>query len=111
MNRDYKLFIDDIRKSVLLIEKYTKNVSDKEFFENTMIQDAVIRRFEIIGEATKNIPKSLKEKNPHVPWFDMAQFRNLITHFYYEMSLKRVLNAVKIKIPTVKEGMGKIKLV
>jgi uncharacterized protein with HEPN domain len=111
MKRHYKLFLDDIRKFILDIESYMKGVSQNEFMNNQFIQDAVIRKIEIIGEATKNIPKSLKEKNPHIPWEDMGRFRNFITHSYYEMSIKRVWNIVKIDLPLIKEGMRNVKLV
>jgi hypothetical protein len=57
------------KKLTLGLLKYTKNINEKEFFENTLIQDAVIRRFEIIGEAVKNIPMSLKEKNKSITYF------------------------------------------
>ena len=65
MKRDYKLYINDIRESIIQIEKYLKNISEEEFKRNNFIQDAVIRRLEIIGEASKSIPRSLKEKNKH----------------------------------------------
>ena len=62
MKRDYKLFIDDIRESISLIEDYIKNISEEEFKKDKKLQDAIIRRLEIMGEASKNIPSSLKEK-------------------------------------------------
>lgn len=82
MKRDYKLFLNDIDECIL-----------------------------VIGESAKNIPMSLKEKNKNVPWSEMSQFRNFIIHSYYEMSLKRIWNFIKRKIPEIKEGMKKIVLV
>ena len=111
MKRDYKLFIDDIRNSIIDIEEYMKGVSKEDFKKDKMLQDAVIRRFEIIGEATRNIPRSLKEQNKHVPWFGMVQFRELIAHGYFEVSLNRVWSAIKEEIPEMKEKMSRIKLV
>jgi len=74
MKRDYKLYINDIRECIVQIEEYLKNVSEEEFKKNKLIQDAVIRRLEIIGEASKNIPRSLKEKNKQVPWLGYDSF-------------------------------------
>ena len=108
MNRDYKLFLNDIRECISAIEEYTNKLSENEFLTDRKVQDAVIRRLEILGEATKNIPMSLKEKNKQVPWFKISEFRNLITHFYYEMSLKRIWKAVQEDIPIIKDGMRKI---
>ncbi len=62
-----------------------KDISEEEFKKDKKLQDAVIRRLEVIGEAVRNIPRALKEKNKHVPWFDMAQFRDFIVHSYFEV--------------------------
>lgn len=111
MKRDYKLFIDDIRESTRLIEEYTKNLSESDFKKDTKVQDAVIRRLEIMGEAVKNIPISLKEKNKHVLWFEISNFRNLVIHSYYEVYQNRIWETIKEKIPTIKESMKRIALV
>jgi uncharacterized protein with HEPN domain len=71
--------------------------------ESKMLQDAVIRRFEIMGEATKHIPLSLKEKNKQVPWNSIAQFRDLIAHAYYEFSLNGIWKSYKEDIPLIKK--------
>ena len=71
MKRDYKLYLNDIRDSITQIEEYMLSVSEENFKKNKLLQDGVIRRFEIIGEASRNIPRALKEKNKQVPWFDI----------------------------------------
>jgi len=68
-------------------------------------------RFEIIGEASKNIPVSLKQKNKQVPWADMAQFRNLITHSYFNTSIQRIWIAATKDLGVIKESMKRIMLV
>ena len=60
--RDYILFLEDILDAPEKIENYTKNLSFVEFTDNSMAVDAVIRNFEVIGEATKNVPEEIKEK-------------------------------------------------
>ena len=111
MKRDYKLYINDIRESIIQIEKYLKNVSEEEFKRNKQIQDAVTRRLEIIGEASKNIPRTLKEKNKQVPWLAMAHFRELIVHSYFSTSIQRIWIASTKELKIIKEGMRRIKLV
>ena len=60
MPRDYKVYLNDILKSIEKIESYTRNVSYNEFIENTLVADAVIRNLEIIGEAVKKLPAEEK---------------------------------------------------
>jgi len=111
MKRDYKLYLNDIKDCIKQIEEYLKNISEEEFKRNKMLQDAVIRRFEIIGEASRNIPRALKEKNKQVPWFDMSQFRDLVAHGYFEVSVNRVWKVFKDDLPIIKKAMEKIDLV
>jgi len=111
MNRNYKLFLKDINDSILYIENYLRGISKEVFKEDVGIQDKVIRRAEIIGEATKNLPKSLKEKNPSIPWKTMKDLREVIVHYYYEMSLDSVWIFCKEELPLIKEKLKKIKLV
>lgn len=111
MKRDYKLYLSDINEAVSQIEMYVKNISENEFNKNKMLQDAVLRRLEIIGEAVRNIPRALKEKNKHVPWFDMSQFRDLIAHGYFEVSLKTIWNAATKNLKIIKEAINKISLI
>lgn len=111
MKRDYKLFINDIRECIQQIEEYLENISEEQFMKRKLLQDAVIRRFEIMGEAIKHIPRALKEKNEHVPWNSISQFRDLIAHSYYEFSLNRIWKSYKEDLPKIKENLKKIKLV
>ncbi|MEK6913242.1 MAG: DUF86 domain-containing protein [Nanoarchaeota archaeon] len=111
MKRDYKLYINDIRESIKQIEEYMHGISEREFMKDKKLQDAVIRRIEIIGEASRNIPRALKQKNKHVPWFEMSQFRDFIVHSYFDASLQRIWRASTENIKKIKEAMKKIALV
>ena len=111
MKRDYKLYLNDIKESIAQIEEYIKGVSEENFKKDKKLQDATIRRLEIIGEASRNIPRALKEKNKNVPWFEMSQFRDLISHSYFEISLNRIWSTIKERISSIKEKMRSIKLI
>jgi|SRR3989344_5717852 len=110
MSRNYKLFIEDIAESIRLIEGYIKNISEEQFKKDVKIQDAVIRRMEIIGEASKKIPKSVREINPNINWKELSQFRNFMVHSYFEASLTRIWGILANRIPNIKENINKIKL-
>ena len=111
MKRDYKLYLNDIKESIQQIEGYLQNISEEAFSKNKLVQDAVIRRLEIIGEASRNIPRALKEKNKHVPWFQMSQFRDFIVHSYFDASLRRIWIDATKEIKVVKESLKNISLV
>ncbi|MEK6824990.1 MAG: DUF86 domain-containing protein [Nanoarchaeota archaeon] len=111
MKRDYKLYLNDIKESILQIEEYMHNVSEEDFKKDRKLQDAVIRRLEIMGEASRNIPRALKEKNKHVSWFDISQFRDFIAHSYFNISLATIWKTVKDKLPDIKQSLRNIKLV
>jgi uncharacterized protein with HEPN domain len=111
MKRDYKLYLNDIKESITKIEEYMRNVSEEDFKKDAKLQDAVIRRLEIMGEASRNIPRALKEKNKQVPWFDMSQFRDFITHSYFNIGNLTIWRTIKEKLPKIKESLQNIKLV
>ena len=111
MKRDYKLYLNDIKESISLIEEYLGNISEGEFKKDKKLQDAIIRRLEIIGEASRNIPLPLKRKNKDIPWFEMSQFRDFIVHSYFEASLYRVWNTSTKNIKKIKEALKNLTLV
>ena len=76
MTRDPRVYIDDILESMDRIEEYTDAIDEREFLENVQVQDAVIRRLEIIGEAVKSIPESVRQTHPEIPWRSMAGLRD-----------------------------------
>lgn len=82
-NRDYKLYVDDIILSMNRIEEYIADYDFIHFKRDYKTVDAVIRNFEIIGEASKNIPEEIKENYPNVPWQEMYCLRNKIAHEYH----------------------------
>ncbi len=108
MKKDPKIFLEHIKESILLIEKYTKDVSQSEFIKNRPLQDAVIRRFEIIGEAVKNLPTPFRSKHPEIPWKQIAGMRDILIHQYFDVDLNLAWQVVKHELPSIKQRLIKL---
>jgi uncharacterized protein with HEPN domain len=106
--RDTRVFLEDILESIEKIEEYTTDVNEEEFYENTFVQDAVIRRLEVIGEAVKNIPDDFRVKYPDIPWRQIAGMRDVLIHAYFGVNLRRVWKVIKEDIPELKLKILKI---
>ena len=100
MQRDISYFSDILDSSKLAVG-YLANISYNEFKKNTAIQDAVIRRIEIIGEAANRISNTSRKRYDHLPWTEMKGMRNLLIHEYDEIDLKEVWNTVKNDLPSL----------
>jgi uncharacterized protein with HEPN domain len=81
--RTYLHFLEDIELSMLRIQEYLEDMDFISFRKDYKTVDAVVRNFEIIGEATKNLPVDFKEKYPQLPWDEMYRMRNKISHEYF----------------------------
>jgi len=108
MTRNYKIYLKDILKSMESIEKFVENMIFEEFRGDDKTTSAVIRKFEIIGEATKKIPQEIRKKYPKIPWKEMAGMRDRLIHFYFGIDYKLVWETIKKKIPEVKQQIEKI---
>ena len=101
--RDHLLFLEDILEAIAKIERYTQGLSFETFRENDMAVDAVIRNFEVIGEAVRHIPDNIKERYPDVEWKEAAGFRNILIHDYFGIDVEAVWDTMKNNIPTFKK--------
>jgi uncharacterized protein with HEPN domain len=97
--RDYKLFVIDIRDSAQRILNYTSGKTFEEFIKDQMLIDAVIRNLEIIGEATKNLSKEIKQKYTQIEWRKIADLRNIIIHGYFRIDYEILWDIIQNKVP------------
>ncbi|MFH1917008.1 MAG: DUF86 domain-containing protein [Nanoarchaeota archaeon] len=109
MPRQYNIYIDDICQAIEKIEEYTRGITYEKFVEDSMISDAVIRNLEIIGEAVKKIPNTIKLKHPEIEWRKLANLRNILIHEYFGVNLCIIWDIVRKKIPQHKQAFQRVR--
>lgn len=100
--RDIRLFVKDILDCIDKIERYIKGMTFKEFLNNDMVVDAVIRNLEIIGEASKNIPELVRLQYGEIPWKRIIGFRNIAIHKYFSVDLEIIWTIAKNQLAETK---------
>lgn len=106
--RDLRLYLQDILDAIEKIKDYTNNVSEDTFLQNTQIQDAVIRRLAIIGEAVKHLPKRLRDRYPEVPWRQIAGARDVLIHGYAGVTVRDIWKIIRGDLPALKSDVQRI---
>ncbi|HJZ04675.1 hypothetical protein A2634_03240 [Candidatus Amesbacteria bacterium RIFCSPHIGHO2_01_FULL_48_32] len=101
--RDPDVYLGHIEDAIRDVNQYLGDYTWEEFLDDGKTQDAVMRKLEVIGEAVKNFPEEFLEKWPDVPWRDIADFRNVLIHEYFDVDLEEVWNTVKNDLPVLGE--------
>ena len=105
--RDDRAFLEDMLARVELVAEFT-DAGREAFMKSRMMQEAVIRGLEIIGEASRNVSESLRAAHPEIPWRQIAAFRNFIIHVYWNIKLERVWQIVETDLPKLKPQLEMI---
>ncbi|MGA2680177.1 MAG: DUF86 domain-containing protein [Candidatus Bathyarchaeia archaeon] len=108
MTKEFIDYIEDIIKAIDDALSFVKNMDYEVFVKDSRTTYAVIRALEIIGEATKNVPSSIKAEYSQIPWKKMAGMRDKVIHEYFGVDLKRVWNTVNNDLPALKPQFEKI---
>lgn len=107
-SKGYRLgdYLEHILDACRKIRQFTSGMAEDAFLANELVQDAVVRNIEIVGEAVSNVRRSDPEfvaNHPVLPWSDICDMRNQLAHGYMTVDLKVVWNTVQNDIPALEE--------
>jgi len=105
MKKNVNIFLKHILEAIKLIEDYTKGKEKSDFLKSTQLQDSVIRRIEIIGEAIKNIPSDFKSSHEDIPWKEITGMRDILIHQYFGVDLELTWEVIKVDLPKLKKSI------
>lgn len=102
------MYLEDIQVSMSRIAEYIDGLTFLDFKRDYKTVDAVIRNFEIIGEASRNLPKEIKEKYTEIPWDEMYLLRNKVSHEYFGVDYEIIWDVASNYLPVNKSQIDKI---
>lgn len=108
MKSDPSVYLGHILEGIEAIESYSQGLTKSDFLESPITQDAILRRLEIIGEAARNIPPSIKQKEKSIPWEDVVAMRNILTHEYFGVDLEVIWKTIKHDLPSLRRVVEKL---
>lgn len=100
-------FLDDIREACALIVSRLRKKKLPDFIANSELQDSVLLRLIVIGEACKNLSEAVRKRHPEVQWKDMARLRDLAVHHYWKMDPLKIWEIAQEDIPLLLKTLSK----
>lgn len=109
MKKDNLLYLKHILEAINNIEEFVKDIGDlSDFIKDKKTKDAVLRNFEVIGEAAKNLDEEFINNNTSVEWDKVIGMRNFIIHEYFGVDLEIVWETIKKDLPLFKQEIEKL---
>ncbi|MBU0676718.1 MAG: DUF86 domain-containing protein [Verrucomicrobia bacterium] len=108
MPRDWRVFVEDMRRAVSAIEEYTNGFQKIPLESDRRTYDAVIRNLEVLGEAAKAVPDEIRSQYPDIEWKKLAGLRDILIHQYFGIDAEIIIDVVTIKLPALKTSLHDI---
>lgn len=106
MEKEDSVFVNHIFDSINAIETFSKGISRKDLKKNRLVQSAIVREIEVIGESARNISESFKKKHSEILWKDIIRTRDKMIHHYFGIDLDIVWNIIKFDLQSLKKKLS-----
>lgn len=106
--KDNRIFLQDILSAIDSIQAFVAGMTFEAFEQDDKTSSAVIRKFEIMGEAVRHVPQEIRDAYPEVPWKEMAGMRDRLIHFYMGANARLIWKTVKEDLPKTRAGIQRI---
>ena len=108
MSRDQTIYLRDILDAIDSIESFVTGMDFAAFQQDDKTYSAVVRKLEVIGEATKQVPDEIRQRKPEIPWKEMAGMRDRLIHAYFAIDVKLVWRTIHDYLPTTRSQISEI---
>lgn len=108
MSRSTREYVQHILDEIQFLQSHTSTITKDDFFQDAVLQRAVVRSIEIIGEAIKHIPEDIRKKYPEIAWKPIAAMRDLLIHAYFGIDYHIVWDVLITRIPVLEQQMRHI---
>ena len=109
-SRDWSLFLRDMECFCSRVLRYTEGLSAEQFATNELVNDAVLRNLELLGEAAKQIPDAVRHRHPEVPWRRIAGLRDVLAHAYFGLEDDTIWQIVSSSVPALSVQLSAVAL-
>ena len=108
MKRDVRLFLQDILTAIEAIERFVNGLDYQGFIDDDKTSSAVVLKLQRIGEASKRIPRSVRDQSSIVPWKEMSGMRDRLVHAYFGIDYSLVWEVIMTAIPRIKPEITRL---
>ena len=105
MSREYRFFIEDMRRACDKVIRYTHGLTREQFVADEKTFDAVMRDLEIIGEAAKHVPDTIQAQHSQIDWRKISGLRDVVAHEYFGLDLEIIWDVITREVPLLREQL------